>query len=137
MSSVILVEIVFSFLFHNFMNYMFCFSKQRHFMGLSFPSISSSGPNGAIIHYNPDSSSNRTLSTNEMYLIDSGGQYCDGTTDVTRTLHFGNPSEFQMEAFTRVLKGTIALKNAVFPNKVVGNSLDTLARRSLWEVGLG
>ena len=105
-------------------------------MGLSFSSISSSGPNGAVIHYHPHPDTNRTLTPNEMYLIDSGGQYRDGTTDVTRTLHFGTPSDFQKDCFTRVLKGNIALVSAVFPNKVVGNTLDTLARKALWDVGL-
>jgi Xaa-Pro aminopeptidase len=103
---------------------------------MSFPSISSSGPNGAIIHYDPSPASDRPLSLNEIYLIDSGGQYLDGTTDVTRTLHFGTPSDFEKECFTRVLKGSIGLVTATFPNKVVGNTLDTLARKYLWDVGL-
>jgi Xaa-Pro aminopeptidase len=109
---------------------------QDHFVGMSFPSISSSGPNGAIIHYNPSPATDRKLAINEIYLLDSGGQYLDGTTDVTRTMHFGTPTEYQKECFTRVLKGQIALKSAKFPNKVVGNTLDTLARKALWDVGL-
>ncbi|CAG7833794.1 unnamed protein product [Allacma fusca] len=110
--------------------------EQPDFAGLSFTTISSSGPNGAIIHYKPSPESDRPLSLNEIYLVDSGGQYLDGTTDVTRTLHFGTPTEHERECFTRVLKGQIALKQAIFPNKVKGNTLDTLARKSLWNVGL-
>ena len=79
---------------------------------------------------------NRTLTTEELYLVDSGGQYKDGTTDVTRTLHFGTPKPFEKECFTRVLKGQLKVAMAVFPSKIKGNYLDTLARISLWEVGL-
>lgn len=111
-------------------------AAQKYFKGMSFPSISSSGPNGAIIHYSPSPATDRALSTGEIYLIDSGGQYLDGTTDVTRTLHFGTPTDFERDCFTRVLKGSIALVTATFPNKVVGNTLDTLARKYLWDVGL-
>ncbi|KAF7648267.1 hypothetical protein LDENG_00159670, partial [Lucifuga dentata] len=91
-------------------------SQQKDFVGLSFPTISSVGPNGAIIHYRPLPETNRTLSLNEVYLIDSGAQYIDGTTDVTRTMHFGTPSAFEKECFTYVLKGHIAVSAAVFPN---------------------
>jgi Xaa-Pro aminopeptidase len=76
------------------------------------------------------------LTTEELYLVDSGGQYKDGTTDVTRTMHFGTPKPFEKECFTRVLKGQIRLAMAIFPNKLMGNCLDTLARMALWEVGL-
>ena len=69
-------------------------------------------------------------------MVDSGGQYKDGTTDVTRTLHFGTPKPFEKECFTRVLKGQLKVAMAVFPSKIKGNYLDTLARISLWEVGL-
>ena len=71
-----------------------------------------------------------------MYLVDSGGQYKDGTTDVTRSMHFGTPKKFEKECFTRVLKGQISVRQAIFPSKIKGNYLDTLARMSLWEVGL-
>ena len=71
-----------------------------------------------------------------MYLVDSGGQYKDGTTDVTRSMHFGTPKNFEKECFTRVLKGQISVRKAIFPSKIKGNYLDTLARMSLWEVGL-
>jgi Xaa-Pro aminopeptidase len=113
------------------------FRKQHeNFVGLSFPSISGSGPNGAIIHYRPSPESDRSLSLDELYLIDSGAQYKDGTTDVTRTLHFGNPTDMEKECFTRVLKGMIGLSSAVFPDKIQGHRLDTIARKALWDVGL-
>jgi methionine aminopeptidase len=78
----------------------------------------------------------RTVTDEEVYLVDSGGQYKDGTTDVTRSMHFGTPKKFEKECFTRVLKGQISVRQAVFPSKIKGNYLDTLARMSLWEVGL-
>uniref|UniRef100_A0A3Q3BMN5 X-prolyl aminopeptidase (aminopeptidase P) 1, soluble n=1 Tax=Kryptolebias marmoratus TaxID=37003 RepID=A0A3Q3BMN5_KRYMA len=111
-------------------------SQQKHFVGLSFPTISSVGPNGAIIHYRPLPETNRTLTVNEVYLIDSGAQYIDGTTDVTRTVHFGTPSVFEKECFTYVLKGHIAVSAAVFPNGTKGHLLDSFARAALWEAGL-
>ncbi|CAJ1053226.1 hypothetical protein EPR50_G00014820 [Xyrichtys novacula] len=111
-------------------------SQQKDFVGLSFPTISSVGPNGAIIHYRPLPETNRTLSLNEVYLIDSGAQYIDGTTDVTRTMHFGTPSAFEKECFTFVLKGHIAVSAAVFPNGTKGHLLDSFARSALWESGL-
>lgn len=110
--------------------------KQADFRGLSFPTISSSGPNGAVIHYHPAAATNRPIGTAEMYLCDSGAQYQDGTTDVTRTWHFGQPTAHQIACNTRVLKGQIGLGSAVFPNKVKGQFLDTLARKALWDVGL-
>ncbi|KAM8773722.1 xaa-Pro aminopeptidase 1 isoform 1-T1 [Acanthopagrus schlegelii] len=111
-------------------------SQQKDFVGLSFPTISSVGPNGAIIHYRPLPETNRTLSLNEVYLIDSGAQYIDGTTDVTRTMHFGTPSAFEKECFTYVLKGHIAVSAAVFPNGTKGHLLDSFARAALWDSGL-
>ncbi|CAF89943.1 unnamed protein product, partial [Tetraodon nigroviridis] len=111
-------------------------SQQKDFVGLSFPTISSVGPNGAIIHYRPLPETNRTLSMNEVYLIDSGAQYIDGTTDVTRTVHFGTPSAFEKECFTYVLKGHIAVSAAVFPNGTKGHLLDSFARAALWDSGL-
>uniref|UniRef100_A0A8C1PS17 Xaa-Pro aminopeptidase 1 n=1 Tax=Cyprinus carpio TaxID=7962 RepID=A0A8C1PS17_CYPCA len=110
--------------------------QQKDFVGLSFPTISSVGPNGAIIHYRPLPETNRTLSLNEVYLIDSGAQYLDGTTDVTRTVHFGTPSDYEKECFTYVLKGHIAVSAAVFPNGTKGHLLDSFARASLWDSGL-
>jgi Xaa-Pro aminopeptidase len=113
-----------------------CRKAQEHFMGLSFPSISGSGPNGAVIHYHPEEATKRPISKNELYLIDSGAQYLDGTTDVTRTVHFGQPTEKERECFTRVLKGHIQLAMAVFPRLIKGSSLDTFARQYLWAQGL-
>ena len=109
-------------------------SEQKHFMGLSFPSISSVGSNGAIIHYRPVPETAKTITRTELYLLDSGAQYRDGTTDVTRTVHFGNPSHYEKECFTRVLKGHIALASAVFPDKTKGHCVDAMARQYLWQV---
>lgn len=113
-----------------------CRKRMDRFMGLSFPSISASGPNGAVIHYHPSEATRRPISKKELYLIDSGAQYLDGTTDVTRTVHFGQPTDMERECFTRVLKGHIQLAMAVFPRLVRGSSLDSFARQSLWSQGL-
>lgn len=110
--------------------------EQEHFVGLSFPTISSVGPHGAIIHYLPTSKTDVPITDKELYLCDSGAQYKDGTTDVTRTLHFGNPTNFERECFTRVFKGQCRLSSAIFPLMLRGNYLDTLARENLWSVGL-
>lgn len=82
-------------------------AQQKDFVGDSFGTISAVGEHGAIIHYQPKESTDVPITTKTLYLCDSGGQYFDGTTDVTRTFHFGQPTEFQKEAFTRVLKGQI------------------------------
>ncbi|KAF0307274.1 Xaa-Pro aminopeptidase 1 [Amphibalanus amphitrite] len=111
-------------------------AEQDLFVSLSFNTISSSGPNGAVIHYDPSEATDRPITKDELYLVDSGGQYRDGTTDVTRTVHFGQPTDHQKECFTRVLKGQIALATAVFPNKTRGTLLDPLARLALWQAGL-
>uniref|UniRef100_A0A8B9VM61 Xaa-Pro aminopeptidase 1 n=1 Tax=Anas zonorhyncha TaxID=75864 RepID=A0A8B9VM61_9AVES len=111
-------------------------SQQKDFVELSFATISSTGPNGAIIHYKPVPETNRTLSVNEIYLLDSGAQYKDGTTDVTRTMHFGTPSAYEKECFTYVLKGHIAVSAAIFPNGTKGHLLDSFARSALWDCGL-
>ncbi|XP_059620428.1 xaa-Pro aminopeptidase ApepP isoform X1 [Phlebotomus argentipes] len=111
-------------------------AKQDHYMGLSFTTISSSGPNGAVIHYHPAQETNRPITKEEIYLCDSGAQYKDGTTDVTRTWHFGTPTAHHKDCFTRVLKGQITIATAIFPRKVKGQMLDTLARKALWDVGL-
>lgn len=115
--------------------FFFYFREQKNFVGLSFPTISSVGPHGAIIHYLPSIQTDSPITDQEIYLCDSGAQYYDGTTDVTRTFHFGTPTEFQREAFTRVFKGQTALATAIFPTMIKGNYLDTLARKSLWDVG--
>ncbi|KAJ2723298.1 hypothetical protein GGI07_002726 [Coemansia sp. Benny D115] len=110
--------------------------EQKHCVGLSFATISAVGANGAIIHYSPRRGSDELMDVEQMFLCDSGGQYLDGTTDVTRTVHFGTPSAWQRECFTRVLKGHIALGSAVFPAGTSGFVLDPLARMPLWELGL-
>ena len=102
----------------------------------SFPTISAVGQNGAIVHYRATEQSNRLISPNCLYLVDSGGQYLDGTTDITRTVAIGDSTTEQRACYTRVLKGHIALAVATFPQGTTGTQLDTLARRPLWEVGL-
>ncbi|KAL3452855.1 hypothetical protein BJX65DRAFT_292779 [Aspergillus insuetus] len=111
-------------------------SKHDLFAGLSFDTISSTGPNGAVIHYKPEKGSCSVIDPNAIYLCDSGGQYLDGTTDVTRTFHFGQPTELEKKAFTLVLKGLIGLDSAVFPKGTSGFALDVLARQHLWREGL-
>lgn len=111
-------------------------SKGENFVGLSFSTISSTGPNAAVIHYHPQKGSCSVVDPNEVYLCDSGAQYYDGTTDTTRTLHFGEPTEMEKKAYTLVLKGHISLSKAVFPKGTNGYALDTLARQYLWNEGL-
>lgn len=108
----------------------------EYFRNLSFDSISAAGPNGAICHYHAMPETQREIPVNSLYLIDSGGQYLDGTTDITRTVAVGTPSQEMKACFTRVLKGHIALGTARFPRGTTGSALDALARRPLWDVGL-
>lgn len=103
---------------------------------LSFDSISAAAPHAAIPHYRVSRSTNRAIKRDEIYLIDSGGQYPDGTTDVTRTVIVGTPTAEMKDRFTRVLKGHIALATVKFPEGTTGSALDSFARRSLWDVGL-
>lgn len=103
---------------------------------LSFDTISGAGPNGAIIHYRASEATNRPLEMNSLYLVDSGGQYADGTTDVTRTLAIGEPTAEMRDRFTRVLQGHIGIAAARFPAGTRGSQLDSFARRPLWEAGL-
>ena len=103
---------------------------------ISFPTIAGAGPNAAIVHYRVTRESNRRIGMNELFLVDSGAQYEDGTTDVTRTVAVGAPSEEMRDRFTRVLKGHIAIATALFPENTSGAQLDTLARTALWEAGL-
>lgn len=110
--------------------------KQDKFVSLSFGTISSSGASGSIIHYSPNEDDDKPVSVDQIYLCDSGAQYIDGTTDTTRTVHFGKPSDYERECFTRVLKGHIELSRCVFPSGTKGYMLDTLARMHLWRVGL-
>jgi Xaa-Pro aminopeptidase len=103
---------------------------------VSFPTIAGSGPNGAIVHYRVTRASNRRINPAELFLVDSGGQYEDGTTDITRTVAVGAPSIEMRERFTRVLKGHIAIARAVFPDGTNGAQIDSFARQYLWEAGL-
>ena len=103
---------------------------------LSFDTISGAGPNGAIVHYRAAPATERRLAPGSLYLVDSGGQYRDGTTDITRTVAVGTPTPEMKDRFTRVLKGHIALAMARFPVGTTGSQLDALARYSLWQAGL-
>jgi Xaa-Pro aminopeptidase len=103
---------------------------------LSFDTISGAGPNGALPHYRVNTASNRSIKSGELYLVDSGGQYADGTTDITRTSAVGEPTDEMRDRFTRVLKGHIGLAMARFPAGTRGCHLDILARQPLWEAGL-
>ncbi len=103
---------------------------------ISFDTISGSGPNGAIVHYRVTETTNRMLRPGELFLIDSGAQYLDGTTDITRTVAVGTPAREMCERFTLVLKGHIAIATARFPEGTRGIDLDPLARRALWQHGL-
>lgn len=119
-------------------------AKMQDFKGESFTTISSTGPNAAIIHYspNPEQGKSKAIDRSRIYLCDSGAQFVDGTTDVTRTLHYApdqeDPEALQKikTAFTRVLQGHIAIDQAVFPKGTTGYQIDVLARRALWEEGL-
>ncbi len=106
------------------------------FRDLSFDTIAGAGANGAIVHYRAEEATQGRLKAGELFLLDSGAQYPDGTTDVTRTLAIGEPSAEMRERFTRVLKGHIALASARFPYGTSGSQLDVLARQHLWQAGL-
>ncbi|GAA6014774.1 hypothetical protein JCM11491_001978 [Sporobolomyces phaffii] len=112
-------------------------SQLALFKGLSFTTISSTGPNAAIIHYSPSETESRVIDKNEIYLCDSGAQFFDGTTDVTRTLHFGTPTDEEKMCYTRVLQGHIAIDSLVFPDTITGYQIDAFARAPLWKEGLG
>ena len=103
---------------------------------LSFDTIAGAGPNGAVVHYRPTHGTNRRVEPGQLLLVDSGAQYQDGTTDITRTVAIGDPSAEQRDRFTRVLKGHIALARIRFPAGTTGSALDVLARQSLWMAGL-
>ena len=111
-------------------------SETQALKEISFDTISGAGPNGAIVHYRVTTATNRKLKPGELYLVDSGAQYLDGTTDVTRTVAIGKPSREMQERFTLVLKGHIAIATARFPKGTRGIDLDPFARRALWEAGL-
>ncbi|HEU4519145.1 MAG TPA: aminopeptidase P family protein [Microvirga sp.] len=103
---------------------------------LSFPSISAAGPNAALPHYRVTSTTNRRIEPGRIYLIDSGAQYEDGTTDITRTVIVGDPAPEMRDRYTRVLKGHIAIATIVFPKNTTGAQIDAFARKPLWEAGL-
>jgi Xaa-Pro aminopeptidase len=103
---------------------------------LSFDTISATGPNGAIPHYKVTDESSLPIEHGQLYLVDSGGQYADGTTDVTRVMPIGEPTPEMKDRFTRVLKGHIGIATAIFPQGTTGAQLDSFARAPLWEVGL-
>lgn len=107
--------------------------KEADFISPSFATIAGSGPNGAIVHYRADEKSNRVILKDEILLIDSGAQYKDGTTDITRTIILGEPTPEMKQDFTRVLKGHIGIASAKFPRGTNGGQLDTLARIHLWK----
>ncbi|MBX9804954.1 MAG: aminopeptidase P family protein [Alphaproteobacteria bacterium] len=116
---------------------LFAFRKEnKQLRDLSFETISGAGPNGAIVHYKVSPETNRPLELGSLYLVDSGGQYLNGTTDITRTVAIGTPTAEQKDRFTRVLKGHISLGKALFPVGTTGSQLDPLARYALWEAGL-
>ena len=111
-------------------------SKNDLFMGLSFDTISSTGPNAAVIHYSAEKGRCSIIDPKAIYLCDSGAQYLDGTTDTTRTLHFGTPTEMEIKAYTLVLKGLISIDELIFPKGPSGLALDAFARQHLWREGL-
>jgi len=111
-------------------------SQQAGFMGESFGTIAGYGPHGAIVHYSATPESASTLKPDGIFLLDSGGQYLDGTTDITRTIALGTPTVQQKIDFTLVLKGHIALSMVIFPTGTRGSQLDILARKALWDLGL-
>src|SRR3984893_876640 len=108
----------------------------EHFRDLSFPTISGAGSNGAIVHYRAAPETEKQLDSGTLFLLDSGAQSLDGTTDVTRTVAIGEPTREMRDRFTRVLKGHIALALARFPKGTTGTQLDAFARRALWQKGL-
>lgn len=113
-----------------------CRFVQSKSLGNSFRTIVGFGPNGAEPHYEPTNNTNRPIFTNNTVVIDSGGQYWSGTTDVTRTLHFGTPTFAQKAAYTRVLIGSIQLASLTFPSNTNMAVVDVMARAPLWEIGL-
>ena len=113
-----------------------CRQDTKALRDISFDTISGSGPNGAIVHYRVTEATNRRLKQGELFLIDSGAQYADGTTDVTRTVAIGEPTKEMRQRYTAVLKGHIAVSTARFPSGTRGVELDAFARRALWDLGL-
>lgn len=110
--------------------------EEKDFVGLSFDTISATGANGAVIHYKPTKGACSTIDPSKIYLNDSGSQFLDGTTDTTRTVHFGSPQPEEIRNYTLVLKGNIALGSLKFPENTTGNQIDSIARQFLWLHGL-
>jgi len=110
--------------------------ENERFATVSFDTICGAGPNGAIVHYRVSEESNRRVGADDILLVDSGGQYLDGTTDITRTMALGKTSKAQCQAFTSVLKGMIALSMQKFPEGIHGGQLDAIARAGVWDLGL-
>lgn len=110
-------------------------SANENFFSSSFATIAASGPNGAIVHYHPGPRSNRKLDNDSLLLLDSGAQYYDGTTDITRTIALGKPAAEMVDSFTQVLKAHIAAATAVFPETTPGIAIDSIARGRLWKFG--
>lgn len=110
--------------------------SQKNFMGNSFETISSTGSNCAVIHYAPPTEGSSMIDPSKIYLCDSGSQFLEGTTDITRTIHFNEPSAEEVRNYTLVLKGNLALERLVFPEKTNGLSIDVIARQYLWSYGL-
>lgn len=107
------------------------------FVTPSFATIAGFASNGAIIHYHPkEGSNNKQIDASDMFLLDSGGQYLNGTTDITRTLHMGTPSAHHKRCYTRVLQSHLQLQSALFPKGITGFQLDVIARTPLWKDGL-
>ena len=113
-----------------------CRQENALWQQASFPTISGAGSHGAIVHYRSSETTNRRLESGTLYLVDSGAQYLDGTTDITRTIAIGASTPEQKDRYTRVLKGHIALAAVQFPKGTTGGQLDVLARKFLWEIGL-
>ena len=111
-------------------------ARGENYRGPSFPTIAGAGPNGAIVHYRASRESERRIEAGQLFLLDSGGQYLDGTTDVTRTIAIGAPGAEERRRFTQVLKGHIALATVRFPKGTSGSQLDALARLPLWRDGV-
>ncbi|NGQ92618.1 aminopeptidase P family protein [Rhodobacter sp. HX-7-19] len=107
----------------------------NHLHDISFDTICGAGPNGAIMHYRVTQETNRPVGLNELLLVDSGAQYADGTTDITRTMAVGDPGDEARDCYTRVLQGLIAISRARFPRGIAGRDLDALARFPLWVAG--
>ena len=110
-------------------------SRSNLLVDISFETICGTGPNGAINHYRVTEESNRQIQSGDLLLVDSGGQYRDGTTDITRTIAIGKPTEEHKQCFTRVLQGVIAISVARFPEGLAGRDLDPMARNALWQAG--